>query len=62
MGIILWLVIGGVIGWLANRREVSFEIEEGLVGGAAIDATGTPCPDATVEAAHRAFATLGHLE
>lgn len=47
-----------IIDWMAHRRTVSFEIEEGLVGGAAIDATGAPCPDATVDAARRADAVL----
>ena len=42
-----------VIDWMDRRRRVSFDIEEGLVGGAAIDATGSPCPDATVEKAPR---------
>ncbi|WP_207536757.1 3-isopropylmalate dehydrogenase [Sabulicella rubraurantiaca] len=47
-----------VIDWMGRRRSASFDIEEGLVGGAAIEATGTPCPDSTVEAAMRADAVL----
>ncbi|MCW8084504.1 3-isopropylmalate dehydrogenase [Sabulicella glaciei] len=47
-----------VIDWMGRRRAASFDIEEGLVGGAAIEATGTPCPDSTVEAAMRADAVL----
>jgi len=47
-----------VIEWLERRRGMTFEMEEGLVGGAAIDATGSPCPDATVEAAKAADAVL----
>jgi len=47
-----------VIDWMDHRRHVSFEIEEGLVGGAAIDATGSPCPDETVAAAAEADAVL----
>jgi 3-isopropylmalate dehydrogenase len=47
-----------ILDWMERRRAVTFEIEEGLVGGAAIDATGSPCPDATVEAAMRADAVL----
>jgi 3-isopropylmalate dehydrogenase len=47
-----------VIDWLGRRRAVTFEIEEGLVGGAAIDAEGTPCSDATVERAKAADAVL----
>jgi 3-isopropylmalate dehydrogenase len=47
-----------VIDWMDRRRSVTFEIEEGLVGGAALDATGSPCPDETVEAAKAADAVL----
>jgi 3-isopropylmalate dehydrogenase len=47
-----------IIEWMGRRRAATFEIEEGLVGGAAIDATGSPCPDATVEAAKRVDAVL----
>ena len=43
-----------IIEWMERRRIASFEITEGLVGGAAIDATGSPCPDETVEAASQA--------
>ena len=34
-----------VVDWMARRRAVSFDISEGLVGGAALDAEGTPCSD-----------------
>ena len=47
-----------VIDWMAHRRRASFDIEEGLVGGAALDATGSPCPDATVDKARAADAVL----
>jgi 3-isopropylmalate dehydrogenase len=47
-----------IIEWMGRRRAATFEIEEGLVGGAAIDATGSPCPDTTVEAAKRVDAVL----
>lgn len=47
-----------IIEWMERRRMASFEIAEGLVGGAAIDATGSPCPDETVEAAAQADAVL----
>ena len=40
-----------VIDWMDRRRMVSFEIEEGLVGGASIDARGTPITDETVQKA-----------
>ena len=47
-----------VLDWMAHRRSVTFEVEEGLVGGAAIDAAGSPCPDKTVESARAADAVL----
>jgi len=47
-----------VIDWMDRRRSVTFDMEEGLVGGAAIDAAGHPCPDATMEKALRADAIL----
>ena len=47
-----------VIDWMDKRRSVSFEITEGLIGGAAIDETGVPLPDETLEAAHAADAIL----
>jgi 3-isopropylmalate dehydrogenase len=34
-----------VMEWLAKRRSVNFEVREGLVGGASIDAHGTPLTD-----------------
>ncbi|NBS44906.1 MAG: 3-isopropylmalate dehydrogenase, partial [Acetobacteraceae bacterium] len=47
-----------VVDWMDRRRHVSFNIEEGLVGGAALDAQGTPCSDETVERAKSADAVL----
>jgi 3-isopropylmalate dehydrogenase len=47
-----------VIEWMDRRRSVSFNIVEGLVGGAAIEAEGSPCPDSTVAAARAADAVL----
>ena len=47
-----------VIDWMDRRRHVSFELSEDLVGGAAIDARGTPISDATVERALAADAVL----
>ncbi|MFQ5785887.1 MAG: 3-isopropylmalate dehydrogenase [Alphaproteobacteria bacterium] len=40
-----------IVDWLGAHRGASFDIEEGLIGGAAYDATGTPYPDQTREAA-----------
>ena len=47
-----------VIEWMDRRRSVSFNIVEGVVGGAAIEAEGSPCPDRTVAAARAADAVL----
>ncbi len=47
-----------VVDWMGARRAVSFSVQEGLVGGAALDATGSPCPDETVAAAKEADAVL----
>jgi 3-isopropylmalate dehydrogenase len=47
-----------VIGWLDKRRAVSFDVSEGLVGGASIDAHGTPITDATMEQAMAVDAVL----
>ena len=47
-----------LIDWMDRRRSVTFEITEGLVGGAALDATGSPGPDETVAAASAADAVL----
>ena len=47
-----------VIDWLGARRRVSFKLQEGLVGGASIDATGTPITDAVVQQARDADAVL----
>ena len=47
-----------VIDWLERRRGLRFEIEEDLVGGAAIDARGTPLAQSTIELARAADAVL----
>jgi 3-isopropylmalate dehydrogenase len=47
-----------IIEWMDRRRNVSFTLEEGQVGGAALEATGSPCPDETVERALGADAVL----
>ena len=43
---------------IALRFEHSFEFETQLIGGAAIDATGTPLPDATAASCERCDAVL----
>ncbi|MEQ8354945.1 MAG: 3-isopropylmalate dehydrogenase [Kiloniellaceae bacterium] len=50
--------VGRVIDWMDRRRSVGFDVEEGLVGGAAIDAEGAPVSDATVEKAINVDAVL----
>jgi 3-isopropylmalate dehydrogenase len=47
-----------VIDWMDRRRALSFDITEDLVGGAAIEAHGTPIRAATVAAAKQADAVL----
>src|ERR1700759_5512959 len=47
-----------VIDWMDRRRMVSFEISDDLVGGAAIDARGTPIADETMQKAREADAIL----
>src|SRR4051794_6991651 len=47
-----------VVEWMDKRRKVTFDISEGLIGGAAIDATGSPLPDKTMEAARASDAVL----
>ncbi len=44
--------------WFADRRGLEFQIDEDLVGGAAIDAHGVPVTDATVAKAKAADAVL----
>ena len=43
---------------LRDQRGLDIDIDEALVGGAAIDATGGPLPDATLELAKEADAVL----
>ena len=47
-----------VIDWMDRRRSVSFDIREGLIGGAAIDATGDPLPESTLDDARNSDAVL----
>jgi 3-isopropylmalate dehydrogenase len=43
---------------VANQRGHQFTLEEALIGGSAIDATGDPLPETTLEACRRADAVL----
>ena len=47
-----------IIDWLGRHRKVEFDLVEGLVGGAAIDAHGTPLADETMADALAADAVL----
>ena len=47
-----------VVDWLAKNRSLSFDISEGLVGGASYDAHGTPLTDETLADAMEADAIL----
>jgi 3-isopropylmalate dehydrogenase len=47
-----------VIDWFDRRRAVRFDIKEGLVGGASIDAKGTPITDETMADAMSVDAVL----
>ena len=50
--------VRGVIDWMDKRRAVTFDIDEDLVGGCAIDAHGVPITDATMDKAQSADAVL----
>jgi 3-isopropylmalate dehydrogenase len=47
-----------VIDWMDRRRAVAFDVVEDLVGGACIDARGTPITDATIALALETDAVL----
>ena len=47
-----------VIDWMDRRRRVTFDISEDLVGGASIDARGTPITDEAMEKARATDAIL----
>src|SRR3546814_7422486 len=47
-----------VVDLRAKKRSVSFDLQEGLVGGAAYDASGTPLTDETLADAVAADAVL----
>ncbi len=47
-----------IIDWFGAKRGVSFDVSEGLVGGCAYDAHGTPLTDETMARAQEADAVL----
>jgi len=50
--------VARVLDWFAKRRALSFEVQEGLVGGCSIDKHGVPITDATMADAMAADAVL----
>src|SRR6201986_4147715 len=50
--------VGRFIDWMGRRRMVSFDISEDLVGGASIDARGTPITADRIQLAKEADAVL----
>jgi 3-isopropylmalate dehydrogenase len=50
--------VGRVIDWFDRRRIATFDVAEGLVGGAAYDAHGTPLTDDTMRQAQQSDAVL----
>ena len=47
-----------IIDWFGDKRDVKFDVSEGLVGGASYDAHGTPLTDETMEGAQNVDAVL----
>ncbi len=47
-----------ILEWFQQKRGLHFTFSFGLIGGAAYDQTGTPLPQATLEAAKKADAVL----
>lgn len=47
-----------ILSYLNNNMKIGLEFEEGLIGGAAYDKTGSPFPDATVKLVKQADAVL----
>ncbi len=47
-----------VLNAISKKYDVNFEFKEGLIGGAAIDATGEPLPDETLKIAKESDAVL----
>jgi 3-isopropylmalate dehydrogenase len=43
---------------VGNKFDIQFEFQEALIGGAAIDATGEPLPEATLKTCHDSDAVL----
>ena len=50
--------VRSLIDWMDHRRSVTFDIKEGMIGGAAIDKTGGPLPDETLNIAKNVDAIL----
>ena len=50
--------VGRIIGWYGDKRGLTFDVSEDLVGGAAYDAHGTPLHDDTMAKAQEVDAVL----
>ena len=50
--------VRSLIDWMDHRRSVTFDIKEGMIGGVAIDKTGGPLPDETLNSAKNVDAIL----
>lgn len=58
IGVEVMAQVRRIVDWMAKRRDVQFEVQEGLIGGAAYDAFGTPLADETLADALAADAVL----
>ena len=47
-----------IIDWFGDKRDLSFDVDEDLIGGAAYDVHGVPLADSTMEKAQAADAVL----
>ncbi len=58
IGVEVMAQVRRIIDWMGKKRSIEFELSEGLIGGAAYDAHGTPLPDKTLADAMAADAVL----
>jgi 3-isopropylmalate dehydrogenase len=58
IGVEVMAQVRRIIDWLAKKRNIEFELSEGLIGGAGYDSCGNPLPPETLAAADAADAVL----
>jgi 3-isopropylmalate dehydrogenase len=58
IGVEVMVQVRRIIEWMAKRRNVAFDLSEGLIGGSAYDVHGTPLADETLADAMAADAVL----